>query len=148
MSWELFKNSILVRANNPQSIKDIDTIAKLWADEYDACMKRGGDTINRVAIKKGNKEIMEQLFKAALQKGLTSTTPYDLVGEMGKGVLAYWQGASLNEFPFPIIPATGAISNIGVTSNIVVNPGTWTPAITIPPIEVPLPEIPTATLLE
>jgi hypothetical protein len=148
MSWEIFKNSILVRANNPQSIKDIDTIAKLWADEYDACMKRGGDTINRVAIKKGNKEIMEQLFKAALQKGLTSTTPYDLVGEMGKGVLAYWQGASLNEFPFPIIPATGAISNIGVTSNIVVNPGTWTPAITIPPIEVPLPEIPTATLLE
>jgi hypothetical protein len=148
MSWELFKNSILVRANNPESIKDIDTIAKLWANEYDACMKRGGDTINRVALKKGNKEIMEQLFKAALQKGLTSTTPYDLVGEMGKGVLAYWQGALLNEFPFPIIPATGAISNIGVTSNIVTNPGTWTPAITIPAVTTPTPEVSTEDLLK
>ena len=147
MSWEIFKQNILAKANNPDSIKDIDTVAKLYATEYDAAIKRGGDTINRVALKKGNTEIMEQLFKAALQKGLTSTTPYDLVGEMGKGVLAYWQGALLNEFPFPIIPATGAISNIGVTSNIVVNPGTWTPAITIPPIEVPLPEVSTEDLL-
>jgi hypothetical protein len=148
MSWEIFKNNILAKANNPESIKDIDTVAKLYATEYDACMKRGGDTINRVALKKGNTEIMEQLFKAALQKGLSSTTPYDLVGEMGKGVLAYWQGAILNEFPFPLIPSPGAISNIGVTSNIVTTPGTWTPAITIPGVETPVPEVSTEDLLK
>jgi hypothetical protein len=148
MSWEIFKNNILAKANNPESIKDIDTVAKLYATEYDACMKRGGDTINRVALKKGNIEIMEQLFKAALQKGLSSTTPYDLVGEMGKGVLAYWQGAILNEFPFPLIPSPGAISNIGVTSNIVTTPGTWTPAITIPGVETPVPEVSTEDLLK
>jgi len=130
MSWEIFKNNILAKANNPDSIKDIDTVAKLWATEYDACMKRGGDTINRVAIKQGNVELMEQFFKAALDKGLTSTGPYDLVGEMGKGVLAYWTGpvgGIMNNFPFPLIPATGATSNIGVTTNIVTNPGKWTP---------------------
>jgi hypothetical protein len=148
MSWEIFKNNILAKANNPESIKDIDTVAKLYATEYDACIKRGGDTINKVALKKGNTEIMELLFKSALQKGLTTTAPYDLVGEMGKGVLAYWQGAILNEFPFPLIPSPGAISNIGVTSNIVTTPGTWTPAITIPGVETPVPEVSTEDLLK
>ena len=148
MSWEIFKNNILAKANNPDSIKDIDTVAKLYATEYDAAIKRGGDTINRVAVKKGNVEIMELLFKAALQKGLTTTNPYDLVGEMGKGVLAYWQGAILNEFPFPIIPSPGAISNIGVTSNIVTTPGTWTPAMSIPAIPIPPPVVSTQSLLD
>lgn len=147
MSWEIFKQNILSRANNPDSIKDIDTVAKLWATEYDACMKRGGDTINRVAIKKGNTELMEQLFKAALLKGQSTTSPYDLVGEMGKGVLAYWSGAILNEFPIPLIPSPGAISNIGVTSNVVVNPGTWQPAIITPPSEAPVPEVSVEDLL-
>jgi hypothetical protein len=142
MSWEIFKKNILARANNPDSIKDIDTVAKLWATEYDACMKRGGDTINRVAINKGNTEIMEQLFKAALQKGLSSTTPYDLVGEMGKGVIAYWTGATMNNFPTPIQPAIGAITNISVTSNLVMNPGNWLPPAPnatspTPPVETP-----------
>lgn len=148
MSWEIFKKSILLRANSPETIKDIDTVAKLWATEYDAAIKRGGDTVNKVAVKKGNIEIMEQLFKAALSKGLTTTTPYDLVGEMGKGVLAYWSGATLNEFPIPIIPAPGSVSNAGVTSNIVTNPGTWAPAITTPGIPQPLPEVSVEDLLK
>ena len=83
MSWKIFKENILRRANAPDSIQDIDTVAKFYADEYDMCMKRGGDTINKVAISKGNTEIMQQLFKAALLKGQISNTPYDLVGEMG-----------------------------------------------------------------
>lgn len=151
MSWEIFKQNILVRANNPDSIKDIDTVAKLWATEYDACIKRGGDTLNKVAIKKGNVEIMEQLFKAALLKGQSTTTPYDLVGEMGKGVLAYWQGALLNEFPFPIIPAVGAVSNVGTTANNVTNPGTWAPAISVPSVPIesqPLPQEKIESLLK
>lgn len=133
MSWEIFKQNILRRANSPESIQNVDTVAKLWATEYDACMKRGGDVINRVAIKKGNVEIMEQLFKAALLKGQNSQTQFDLVGELGKGVIAYWNGAIMNEFPIPIIPAAGSIQNIAVTSNVVVNPGTWIPPIPSPP---------------
>ena len=141
MSWEIFKQNILRRANSPESIQDIDAVAKLWATEYDACMKRGGDIVNRVAIKKGNVEIMEQLFKAALLKGQSSNVPFDLVGELGKGVIAYWNGAVLNEFPIPIIPAPGTIQNIAVTSNVVVNPGTWIPPIPSPPLSLETQEL-------
>ena len=132
MSWETFKQNILRVANNPQSINDIDIVAKTYATEYDAAVKRGGDTVNSVPIKKGNLSAMEQIFKSALQKGLSSTEPYDLVGEMGKGVIAYWTGAALNEFPIPIIPAQGAAQNVGVVTNIVINPGTWAPVSVLP----------------
>ena len=131
MSWQIFKDNILRYANNPDAIQDIDTIAKVFATEYDAAIKRGGDTINKIAVKQGNVESMTQLFKAALQKGLSSTADYDLVGEMGKGVLAYWSGAILNEFPIPPIPAPGSTTNVSITSNVVNNVGTWQPPLSI-----------------
>jgi hypothetical protein len=134
MSWEIFKQNVLRVMRSPESINDIDLVARTFATEYDAAIRRGGDTVNLVALKTGNIQIMEQLFKAALQKGLTSTQTYDLVGEMGNGVLSYWTGATLNEFPFPIIPAVGSTQNIGVVSNVVTNAGVWAPAITLPPI--------------
>jgi hypothetical protein len=137
MSWEIFKQNILLRANNPGGIPDIDTVAKLYAKEYDAAIKRGFNTLTPPSsVKSGNVETMEQFFKLALQKGLSSTEPYDLVGEMGKGVLAYWGTAILNEFPIPLIPAIGTTANISVTTNIVTNPGIWTPPITAPPSDI------------
>jgi hypothetical protein len=133
MSWETFKQNILRVANNPQSINDIDIVAKTYATEYDDAVKRGGDTINGIPIQRGNVQIMEQIFKSALQKGLSSTEPYDLVGEMGKGVVAYWTGATLDSNVIPEIPAIGASQNIGVVTNIVINPGTWAPVVVSPP---------------
>jgi hypothetical protein len=147
MSWDIFKRNVLRVMSNPNAINDIDLVARTFAIEYDAAIRRGGDTVNGVAIKTGNIQSMEQIFKAALQKGLTSTQPYDLVGEMGNGVLSYWTGATLNEFPFPIIPAVGSTQNIGVTSNVVTNPGVWAPAITLPPIPQIEQEIPIEELL-
>jgi len=132
MSWEIFKQNVLRVANNPQSIDDIDIVAETYANEYDAAVKRGGDNLNLVSVKTGNVEAMKQIFTAALQKGLTSNVPYDLVGEMGKGVVAYWTGATLNEFPIPVIPAIGSAQNISVTTNIVINPGTWAPVLAAP----------------
>ena len=129
MSWQIFKDNIVRMSDNPDAIPDIDTVAKTYAREYDAAIKRGKDTIEGVSLQKGNVEIMEALFKAALEKGLTSTAPYDLVGEMGKGVLAYWSGAIMNNFPNPKTPAAGAVSNISVTSNVVMDPGQWNPPI-------------------
>ena len=129
MSWQTFKDNILKLSNSPESIADIDTVAKAYATEYDAAIKRGKDAINQIAIEKGNVDAMQQLFKAALLKGQTSTSPFDLVGEMGKGVIAYWSGATMNKFPIPAIPAPGAVANISVTSNMVVNPGQWLPPV-------------------
>lgn len=131
MSWQIFKDNILRYANNPDSIQDIDTIAKVLAIEYDSAVKRGGDTVNKIAVKQGNVDIMTQLFKSALQKGLTSTSPYDLVGELGNGVKAYWAGAIMNNFPIPIIPAPGSTINVSIVSNLVNNAGVWQPPLTI-----------------
>jgi hypothetical protein len=132
MSWQIFKDNIVRMSDNPDAIPDIDTVAKTYAREYDAAIKRGKDTIEGVSLQKGNVEIMESLFKAALQKGLTSTEPYDLVGEMGKGVIAYWGGAIMNNFPNPKTLPPGAVSNISVTSNFVMFPGNWQAALTLP----------------
>jgi hypothetical protein len=148
MSWDIFKQNVLRVMRNPESINDIDLVAKTFAIEYDSAIRRGSDTINGVSIKTGNIQLMEQLFKAALQKGLTSSQPYDLVGEMGNGVLGYWTGATLNEFPFPIIPAVGSTQNVGVVSNIVTNTGVWAPAITLPNIPEITDEIPIEQLLK
>jgi len=132
MSWQIFKDNIVRMSDNPDAIPDIDTVAKTYAREYDAAIKRGKDTIEGVSLQKGNVEIMEALFKAALQKGLTSTEPYDLVGEMGKGVIAYWGGAIMNNFPNPKTLPPGAVSNISVTSNVVMGPGNWQASLTPP----------------
>jgi hypothetical protein len=125
MSWEIFKQNILKVSNSPESINSTDMIADLYAKEYDAAIKRGFDSTHKVTLKRGNVELMKKLFKLALDKGLSQTGDYDLVGEMGNGVLAYWAGAVMNEIPIPTIPATGATTNVSVTSNIIVSNGKW-----------------------
>ena len=133
MSWQLFKQNILAVANRPEGIPDIDTIAKLYADEYDAAVKRGGDLLHGIPIANGNKLLMEQFFKLALQKGLSATGPYDLVGEMGNGVKAYWAGARMKTIgtrpgqPLPIIPPVPKVTSI--QTNVVLNNGIWIPPV-------------------
>lgn len=153
MSWQIFKENIQRIADNPQTIDDIDQIAELYANEYDAAIKRGHDTINGVTLSFGNIESMKQLFKIALENGRNNDDSYDLVGEMGKGVLAYWAGASMNQFPIPTIPAPGTTSNVSVVSNMVINPGVWTGTMTInipneTPTEIILEEAQSVTPLE
>jgi hypothetical protein len=133
MSWAVFKANILKYSNNPNSLPDLRSVAKLWTKEYDAAIKRGYDTVNFVKVKKGNTELMEELFYAALLKGQSSKQPYDLVGELGKAVQAYWTGATLNELPPPIIPAPGSTANISTLSNVVTNVGQWTPPQQVAP---------------
>lgn len=137
MSWVTFKQNIVRLSENPQAIGDIDLVAKTYAEEYDACIKRGMDVISMASVKKGNVEMMKTLFKFALQQGQLSTVAYDLVGAMGGGVIAYWSSAALNEFPIPIIPAPGTVQNIGVYYNMVMTPGIWKPAFLIPPTTIP-----------
>jgi len=136
MSWQLFKQNILAVANRPEGIPDIDTIARLYADEYDAAVKRGGDLLHGIPIANGNKLLMEQFFKLALQKGLTATGPYDLVGEMGNGVKAYWAGARMKNTgvrpgqPLPIVPPVPKVT--AIQTNLVLNNGIWIPPIPSP----------------
>ena len=128
MSWSLFKKNILRKTNpikNPSL--SIDTVATIWADEYDAVVKRGKDLLNLESVQTGNKELAKALFQIALLKGLATPPGVDfsLVNEFGNGVKGYWMGAQMNPFPIPLIPAPGTIQNIVVNSNIATNPGTW-----------------------
>lgn len=129
MSWEIFKKNVLNKLGDPSKVPSIDYVAKVYADEYDNCIKRGAVIIHNITIKKGNKEAMEAVFKAALSRGLTSTEPYDLTGEMGKGVIAYWTGAVMSLFPPPLITpeqiAASATANIQQVSHMITNPGKW-----------------------
>jgi len=128
MSWSLFKANILRKTNpNNNPSLNINEVATIWAEEYDACIKRGKDFINLESVQTGNVEIMKTLFRVALLKGLATPPGVDfsLVNEFGNGVKAYWMGAQMNSFPIPLIPSPGSIQNISVTSNIAIKPGTW-----------------------
>jgi lysophospholipase L1-like esterase len=129
MSWQTFRENVLKVVSEPENINNIDLVAETYAREYDACIKRGGDTINRIPILKGDVVRMKQLFKAALQKGLSTNSQYDLVGQMGKGVIAYWTKAEMViiSAPLPSLAQilVGATANLFTTKNTVINPGTW-----------------------
>lgn len=127
MSWALFKRNILRKTDIRFNSTNINNVAKIWADEYDAVVKRGFDYTNLESVQRGNKELMESFFRIALLKGL-STPPgvnFSIPNEFGNGVKAYWAGAQMRNIPIPIIPAPGSILNIAVNSNIVTNPGVW-----------------------
>lgn len=129
MSWDIFRRNILRYVSRPETIVDINVLARLWAREYDAAIKRGGDTVNGVPLIAGNTTALENSIRLTLERGLISSGGYDLVGNMGTGILSYWTGATMNQIPVPIIPAVGSTSNISVVSNNVTNVGTWRPIV-------------------
>ena len=129
MSWEKFRENVLKVVSQPENINNIDLVAKTYATEYDACIKRGGDLVNRIPLIKGDVKSMTNFFRAALKAGLSSNKPYDLTGEMGKGVIAYWTAANLSVLISPLVTTEqlllGATANILTTSNVVTDPGKW-----------------------
>ena len=129
MSWEVFKQNILNTVTNPESISSTDAVADLYATEYDAAIKRGADILFQSKMKTGNVQSLKLLIKSALDGGVSQKEPYDLVGEMGKGVLAYWAGAQLDPSSIPspptTPPATGAVQNIQIVSIVCTNSGQW-----------------------
>ena len=130
MSWQVFKRNLINRICNAKQVPDIEYVAKAFAEEYDAAIKRGGTVPDNIKVTKGNVESMQKLFVTALQKGLSKTTPYDLVGEMGKGVKEYWTGAQLAPFPIPsptpLQISTSVVVNLTSGRNSITNPGVWT----------------------
>jgi hypothetical protein len=125
MSWQQFKDNVL-RQVTP-GVSDIDTVANIYATEYDNAIKRGYDKINSQKVREStNIEGMKSMFKMALQRGQNSTEPYDLVGNMGDGVKAYWAGVIMNAGPeIPVTLPISATSNLSATLVSVTNFGEW-----------------------
>lgn len=129
MSWEQFRQNVLNVVSQPENINDIKLVARTYATEYDACIRRGGDLINKIPLIKGDVKSMTEIFERALSNGLNSRIPYDLTGEMGKGVIKYWTGAQLSIITPPLVTfeqiAAGATANLAASNNVVINPGVW-----------------------
>ena len=137
MSWDTFKETILIVANNPKSIPDRNTVAKLYANAYDTTIKNGGDTNHKTRLIKGNVESMRVAFLAALEKGVTTHGPYDLVAQMGDGVKAYWANATMDTLPTPIELPNGAVANINILGNKITDVGEWLEPLATPSVPKP-----------
>ena len=133
MSWKQFRDNVLRVVSDPSKIASTQQVADVFANEYDACIKRGGDTVNKIRVRTGNVDLMKIIFNLELQNGLTQTNPYQLVTNMGDGVIAYWQTVILDTNLIPIIPAPGSVVNIAHISNKITDTGQWPKMPPIPP---------------
>ena len=138
MAFAIFKQSMLAYMQNQNGIKDSKDFAKKITQEYDMCIKRGLQIANNVPIQKGNTSLMEQLVNIACMTALSKQKGLHTFGDdIGKAVLGYWTGATLQLMP-PLIPAgpvPQAIVNISSTVALCTSPGTWTPMGPNPPTD-------------
>jgi hypothetical protein len=104
--------------------KDSDGMAEFIANEYDQCIKRGGDMVYGVPVINGNVTGMSNVIKSAFKKGRESGGEnFNLLSEIYPAAFdAYWLGAEMAPIPNPLLrplgwpstpPAVGTIQNIG-----------------------------------
>lgn len=128
MSFSLFKSSMKLYMSNQSGIGSYNEFADKLTTEYDMCVRRGYQTTNNIPLSSANKPMMLTLVTIACQKAFAvQKGPHSFIDDIGKGVVAYWSGASLVTPIPPPIPAVGAIANITTTAAMVTNPGTWSP---------------------
>lgn len=124
MSWTIFKINVLKSMVTFQFGKDSDSFAEFYANEYDKCMKRGGDMIYGVPVINGNVVGMANVIKRAFKKGQASGGEnFNILQEICPAAFdAYWLGAEMSPLPNPLLrplgwqstpPAPSTILNIG-----------------------------------
>jgi len=124
MSWTLYKVNVLKSLITLQYAKDLDGMSEFIANQYDQCIKRGGDMIYGVPVINGNVTGMAKVIKDALKKGQDSGGEnYNFLAEIYPAAFdAYWLGAEMAPIPNPLLkpggwpttpPAPGTIQNIG-----------------------------------
>jgi hypothetical protein len=121
--WAIFKINVLSKMLTGEFGGDSDTFAEFYADEYDKCIKRGGDLLNGVNVINGNKIAFENALKTALKKCVESGGEnVNILQELYPCFDAYWLGAEMSPIPNPVInpagwastiPAPGTIQNLG-----------------------------------
>jgi hypothetical protein len=124
MSWTIYKINVLNNLISQAFSTDMDKFAEFVANEYDSCIKRGGDMLYGVPVMNGNVTGMASEIKRALKKGIDSDGEnYNILQEIYPSAFdAYWLGAEMAPIPNPLLkplgwqmtpPAPGAIMNIG-----------------------------------
>lgn len=124
MSWTIFRINVLRELVSGAFTKDTDSFAEFYANEYDQCIKRGGDMIYGVNVINGNVTGMSQVIKNVFKKGRESGGEnFNILAEIYPAAFdAYWMGAEMSPIPNPLLkpagwpstpPAPGTIQNIG-----------------------------------
>ena len=122
--WTIYKLNVLRAMKSGKYGKDSDAFATFLANEYDKCIKRGGDMLYGVPVINGNVIGMADVIKRALKKGQESGGEnFNLLQEIYPSAFdAYWNGAEMSPMPNPLLrplgwpmtpPAPGTIMNIG-----------------------------------
>jgi hypothetical protein len=122
--WAIFKLNVLTAMVTGKFKNDPEEFAEFYANEYDQCIKRGGDMLYGVNVINGNVKGMADAIKAAFKKGTDSVgESYNVLSELYPACFdAYWMGAEMSPLPNPLLkplgwmstpPAPGTIMNIG-----------------------------------
>ena len=124
MSINVFKQNMLSYMQYQPGVKSNEDFARYFTFQYDMLIRRGYQTVNQVMVQKANTDLMEKMMVLAGQMALQKQDGlYDIINQYGKAIKMYWLGATLYQFPVPIIPAVGAYQNVFTTSAYVTNPG-------------------------
>lgn len=124
MSWLIFKKNILESMITGRFANDTEGFADFYANEYDQCIKRGGDNIYGVPVVNGNVKGMADVIKNAMKKGQESDGEnFNILEEIYPAAFdTYWLGSEMAPIPNPLLkplgwastlPAPGTIQNIG-----------------------------------
>lgn len=124
MSWLIYKVNVLKSLVTFQHAKNPGGMADFIAQEYDRCIKRGGDMLYGVSVINGNVTGMAKIIKDALDKGVAmGGENYNFLAEIYPAAFdAYWLGAEMAPIPNFLLkpggwpttpPAPGTIQNIG-----------------------------------
>jgi hypothetical protein len=129
MSWNNFKSIMNSYMSNPNGVKSKEDFAKQFTQSYNSAILTGtiitkGFGGAPFPIQKGNTELMEKLVVLACSIALTKKERHTFIKDLGKAVVGYWTGATLQLIP-PLIPAPGSFQNIASVVAQVSNPGTW-----------------------
>ena len=81
--WAIFKLNVLTAMVTGKFKSDPDEFAEFYANEYDQCIKRGGDMLYGVNVINGNVQAMATAIKAAFKKGTDSVGEnYNVLSEL------------------------------------------------------------------
>ena len=122
--WAIFKLNVLTAMVTGKFKTDPEGFAEFYAEEYDKCIKRGGDMLYGVNVINGNVHAMAEAIKSAFKKGTDNVgESYNVLAELYPAAFdAYWIGAEMSPLPnflskpggWPSTPpAKGTIANIG-----------------------------------
>lgn len=103
MSYKIFKDNMLSYMQNQQAIGSKEDFAAKLVQEYDALIKRGYDTVNKIKLQQGNPQAMYNVLVGVLNTAFQqSSGEHAIITNLGPAFQAYWVGVSEFTPPAPL----------------------------------------------